>query len=93
MKKTSWFAKLLGQEQKTPSAHLAKDRLTVLIASDNNQLKRRLTQDCIDKMKREIADVVGRYVSGVMIEDIDINHHKEDMMDVLQMSINLPDVK
>lgn len=93
MKKQSWFSRLLGQNSGPTSAEIAKNRLTVLVASDDNQLKIRLTQDRIDKMKREIADVVSRYVSGVQIEDIDINHCKEDSMDVLQMNINLPDHK
>lgn len=93
MKKTSWWSRLIGQDNAPTSAEIAKNRLTVLVASHDNQLKNRLTQDRIDKMKREIAEVVSKYVSGVQIDDIDINHHKENAMDVLQMSISLPEIK
>lgn len=93
MKKKSWLARLLGQDDTPTSAEIAKNRLTVLVASNDNQLKNRLTQDRIDKMKREIAEVVNKYVAGMQIDDININHRKEDTMDVLQMSINLPEVK
>lgn len=93
MKKKSWFSRLLGQDNTPSSAEIAKNRLTVLVASNDNQLKTRLTQERIDKMKREIAEVVSKYVSGVQIDDIDINHTKEESMDVLQMSISLPEKK
>ncbi|MDO4426560.1 MAG: cell division topological specificity factor MinE [Moraxella sp.] len=93
MKKKSWFSRLLGQDSGPSSAEIAKNRLTVLVASNDNQLKTRLTQERIDKMKREIAEVVSKYVSGVQIDDIDINHTKEESMDVLQMSISLPENK
>lgn len=93
MKKKSWFSRLLGQDNTPSSAEIAKNRLTVLVASNDNQLKTRLTQERIDKMKREIAEVVSKYVSGVQIDDIDINHTKEESMDVLQMSISLPENK
>lgn len=91
MKKQSWLSRLLGQSSNTPSsAEIAKDRLTVLVAS-NNQLRSRLTSERIEQMKREIADVVGKYVSGVDINAVNINHRKEESMDVLEMNISLPE--
>lgn len=89
--KKSWLARLLGQSDEPTSADIAKQRLMVVVASNDNQLRNTLTQERIDKMKREILDVVGRYVSSVQLDDIEINHRKEDAMDVLEMSINLPD--
>lgn len=89
--KKSWLARLLGHEDKPTSAEIAKQRLMVLVASDDNQLRNTLTQERIDKMKREILDIVGRYVTQVQLDDIEINHRKEDSMDVLEMSINLPE--
>ncbi len=93
MKKNTWLARLFGQDSGQSSADIAKQRLTVLVASNDKQLKSRLTQDRIDKMKREIVDVVNKYVGGVQLDDIYINHTKEDSMDILQMSINLPENK
>lgn len=90
MKKQSWFARLLGQEDRPSSAEIAKNRLTVLVAS-NDRLKTRLSQECINRMKREVAEVISRYVGGVQSDSIAIDYRKEDSIDVLQMSVNLPD--
>ncbi len=43
---------------------LPKDRLKVIVASEQG-LGRRLSQDKIDQMKKEIMQVVSRYVSSV----------------------------
>lgn len=91
--KSNWLSRLLGQSDKPSSADIAKQRLTVLVASNDNQLRDTLTQERINKMKLEILEVVGRYLSTVQLDDIEINHRKEDTMDVLEMSINLPEKK
>lgn len=91
MKKTSWFGRLFGQEDSVSSADIAKDRLKVVIASNNDRLRNRLTPDRIEKMKREILEVVNKYVSGVQIDDVNINHRHEDSIDVLEMNISLPE--
>lgn len=96
MKKTSWLSRLLGQPVGPSSADIAKDRLTVLVASGNSRLQNRLTDETIDKMKREILDVVNRYVAGVNLDDVEIKKDKSeeaDNMDILAMFINLPDKK
>ena len=46
-----------------------------------------------EKMKREILEVVNKYVNGVQIDDVNINHRSEDSLDVLEMNINLPEHK
>lgn len=94
MKKTSWFSRFLGQQNTPSSADIAKDRLTVLVASGNNRLQNRLTDETIDKMKREILDVISRYVAGVDFDDVEIKKDKSEEagnMDILAMYINLPD--
>ena len=42
-------------------------------------------------MKREILAVVNTYVSGVQIDDVNIQHHNEANMEVLEMNISLPE--
>lgn len=84
---SNWF----GTENKsTGSANTATERLKVIVASEN-RLNSRLTTDRIEKMKREILDVVNKYVNGVQIDDVNINHRHEDNLDVLEMNINLPE--
>lgn len=90
MKRNSLWDRFFGTDRGPSSADLAVDRLKVIIASDEH-LKSRLTPDRIERMKREVLEVVNKYVSGVQIDDVNISHHQENSMDVLEMSINLPE--
>lgn len=91
MKKGFW-ASLFGGNDIPSSADIAKDRLKVIVAS-SDRLNTRLTADRIEQMKREILEVVNKYVNGVQIDNVNINHHHEDHIDMLEMSISLPDRK
>lgn len=88
--KRGFWSSLFGGEQKSSSANMAAERLKVIVASEN-RLQNRLTQDRIEKMKREILAVVNTYVSGVQMDDVNIQHHAEGNMEVLEMNISLPD--
>ncbi|HBH33959.1 MAG TPA: cell division topological specificity factor MinE [Psychrobacter sp.] len=91
--KRGFWSSLFGPETKSSgSANTATERLKVIVASEN-RLNSRLTADRIEKMKREILEVVNKYVNGVQINDVNINHRHEDNLDVLEMNINLPDAK
>ncbi|WP_434353198.1 cell division topological specificity factor MinE [Psychrobacter sp. HD31] len=85
-----WSKLFGGDSQTTGSANTATERLKVIVASDD-RLNSRLTADRIEKMKREILDVVNKYVNGVEMNDVNINHRHEDNYDMLEMNINLPD--
>lgn len=92
-RKKGFWSSLFGVEPKNSgSANMATERLKVIVASEN-RLNSRLTTDRIEKMKREILEVVNKYVNGVQINDVNINHRHEDNLDVLEMNINLPDAK
>ncbi len=92
-KKKGFWSSLFGTDDSSAgSANLATERLKVIVASEN-RLNNRLTVDRIEKMKREILEVVNKYVNGVQIDDVNINHRSEDSLDVLEMNINLPEHK
>lgn len=91
MKKGFWSS-LFGNQNGSNSADIAKDRLKVIVAS-HDRLNTRLTADRIEQMKREILAVVNKYVNGVNIDDLNINHRHEDNLDMLEMNISLPDRK
>lgn len=92
MKKGFWSSLFGGSTSSQSSADIAKDRLKVIVAS-HDRLNTRLTAERIEQMKREILAVVGKYVNGVNIDDLNINHRHEDSVDVLEMNISLPDRK
>lgn len=92
-KKKGFWSNWFGSDNKnTGSANMATERLKVIVASEN-RLHSRLTTDRIEAMKREILEVVNKYVNGVQINDVNINHRHEDQLDVLEMNISLPDSK
>lgn len=82
------FDSLFGTA-KSNSANTATERLKVIVASEH-RLHNRLTPDRIEKMKREILTVVNNYVSGVQMDHVQIQHHTEDNIEVLEMNISLP---
>ena len=51
-----FWNKLFGGEDKATSAQTAKDRLKVIVASEQG-LGRRLSQDKINQMKKEILQI------------------------------------
>ena len=85
-----FWSKLFSSEEKASSAQTAKDRLKVIVASENG-LGRRLSQDKIDQMKKEIMQVVNRYVRGVDEQHIQMQVRSEANIEMLEMNINLPE--
>lgn len=85
-----FWSSLFGGENKSNSANKATERLRVIVASEN-RLNNRLTPDRIEKMKREILEVVNKYVNGVKIDDVNLQHHAEANMEVLELNISLPE--
>lgn len=89
---SGFWSKLFGGEDKPSSAQTAKDRLKVIVASEQG-LNRRLSQDKIDQMKKEILQVVNRYVRGVDEQNIQMQLRHEANIEMLEMNINLPEDK
>ena len=85
-----FWSKLFSSEEKPSSAQTAKDRLKVIVASEQG-LGKRLSQDKIDQMKKEIMQVVSRYVRGVDEQHIQMQVRSEANIEMLEMNINLPE--
>ncbi|MDO4222465.1 MAG: cell division topological specificity factor MinE [Acinetobacter sp.] len=81
---------LFSRDSKNSSAQTAKDRLKVIVASENS-LSRRISQETINQMKREIMQVINRYMRGVNEQDIQMKMHKESNTEMLEMTINFPE--
>ena len=84
------WSKLFSSDDKPTSAQTAKDRLKVIVASEQG-LGKRLSQDKIDQMKKEIMQVVNRYVRGVDEQHIQMQVRSEANIEMLEMNINLPE--
>ncbi len=79
---------LLDLFRKKPagSAQTAKERLRIIVAQERAQ---RNTPDYLPVLKREILEVIRRYVQ-VDSDAIQINVEKDDQQEVLELSISLP---
>ena len=86
----SFWSKLFSNDVKASSAQTAKDRLKVIVASEQG-LGKRLSQEKIDQMKKEIMQVVNRYVRGVDEQHIQMQVRSEANIEMLEMNINLPE--
>lgn len=84
-----FFGSLFGESDKPTSASIARDRLKVIVAT--HHLNERLPPERIDEMKKEILEVVNRYVSGIKMDDVNIHQRKENDLDILEMNVNLPE--
>ncbi len=80
-----------GNEPTKGSANKATERLKVIVASDTRTVNSQLTDATMEQMKMEILQVINKYVTGVNHNDLNINHRKEDSVDLLEMSINIPE--
>lgn len=85
-----FWSRLFSSDEKPSSAQTAKDRLKVIVASEQG-LEKRLSQDKIDQMKKEIMQVVNRYVRGVDEQHIQMQVRSEANIEMLEMNINLPE--
>ncbi|AOA59103.1 cell division topological specificity factor MinE [Acinetobacter larvae] len=85
-----FWSRLFSSDEKPSSAQTAKDRLKVIVASEQG-LGKRLSQDKIDQMKKEIMQVVNRYVRGVDEQHIQMQVRSEANIEMLEMNINLPE--
>ena len=76
--------KLLGRE--TSSANTARERLQLVLAHDRVDMSS-LTTDLLDKMRKEILDVVAKYVE-IDFDEVAVSLETEDRMTALVA--NLP---
>ncbi|TXJ06516.1 MAG: cell division topological specificity factor MinE [Acinetobacter sp.] len=85
-----WSKLFNSDEKEATSAQTAKDRLKVIVASEQG-LRLRLSQDKIEEMKKEILQIISRYVHGVDAKHIEMKVRKEANIEMLEMNINLPE--
>lgn len=78
------FNSLFGKKQNT--ANLAKDRLSVLIAS--NRQNQGPASDFIPQMREEILAVIAKYVA-IDRDSVKVTNSRNDGIDVLEIELSL----
>ena len=77
---------LLGQRKKK-TAHLAKDRLQILLAHERSE---RNTPEYLPKMRDEILAVIAKYVE-IDQDQLQISVDETNGFEVLELNLVLPD--
>lgn len=69
------------------SANVAKERLQILVAHDRAERHR---PPYLQKLKREILDVIGKYVD-IDPDAVSVNYEQGENHEVLELNIVLPE--
>ncbi|WP_407276653.1 cell division topological specificity factor MinE [Halothiobacillus sp. DCM-1] len=74
-----------------PTAHLAKERLQILIAHERNQGAHG-ESDYLPRLKNDLLEVIRKYV---VVDDraVQVQIERHDGMDMLELNITLPEKK
>ncbi len=78
----------LFRDQSPPSASKAKERLQIIVAREGRNSA--LSSDYLQRMQRELLDVVRKYVA-IEQDHIKVNLDREGNCEVLEVNITLPD--
>lgn len=78
---------LLRRNKKTAS--VAKDRLQIILAREHSD---RDGPDYLPALKRELLEVVSRYVS-VDVDNIQMNLERDGECEILELNIQLPEAE
>lgn len=74
-------------------ARIAKDRLKIILAHERSALSNSNRPDnWLQCLQKELMDVVAKY-ANINNDDIKINIDKQDDLELLEISISLPDDK
>ncbi len=74
-------------KKKAPSAHLAKERLKIIVEHSRADARR---PEFLNQMRKEILEVVKKYVE-IDLSDINTNIASQGDSEVLELNILLPD--
>lgn len=84
-----FFSFFVGEKKKT--ANVAKERLQIILAHERSG--RHVAQpDYLPALQRELVAVISKYIH-INPEDIKVQLDRQDNLEVLEVKIELPDVR
>ena len=76
------------RKSKKKSANLAKERLQIIVAHQRNE---RNTPNYLPQMKKDILEVIRKYVE-IDVEQVSVQlEQKDDELSVLELNVTLPE--
>ena len=85
----SFFSFFVGEKKK--SASVAKERLQIILAHERSG-RNAAEPDYLPALQRELIAVISKYIK-INAEDIKVNLERQDNLEVLEVKIELPDVR
>jgi cell division topological specificity factor len=85
----SFLSFLLGEKKKTAS--VAKERLQIILAHERSG-RNAAQPDYLPALQRDLMAVISKYIK-IDLQDIKVNLEKQDNLEVLEVKIELPDLK
>ncbi len=80
---------LLGEKKKTAS--VAKERLQIILAHERSG-RHAAEPDYLPELQRELLAVIGKYIK-IDPEDIKVHLERQDNLEVLEVKIELPEMR
>ncbi|MFT4928551.1 MAG: cell division topological specificity factor [Phenylobacterium sp.] len=78
------------RKPKKQTANLAKERLQIIVAHQRSQ-RNSNTPDYLPQMKKDILDVIRKYVE-IDIDQVSVQlEQKDDSLSVLELNVTLPE--
>jgi cell division topological specificity factor len=85
----SFFSFFAGEKKK--SASVAKERLQIILAHERSG-RNAAEPDYLPALQRELIAVISKYVK-INPADIKVNLERQDNLEVLEVKIELPDLR
>ena len=85
----SFLSFLLGEKKKTAS--VAKERLVMMLAHERGG-RNASDPDYLPALRRELIDVICKYVK-IDPNDVKLNMERQDNLEVLEVKIELPELR
>ena len=85
----SFLSFLLGEKKKTAS--VAKERLQIILAHERSG-RNASEPDYLQDLQRDLIAVISKYIK-INPNDIKVMMERQDNLDVLEVKIELPDVR
>ena len=85
----SFLTFFLGEKKKTAS--VAKERLQIILAHERSG-RNAATPDYLPDLQRELMAVISKYVK-INLADIKVNLERQGNLEVLEVKIELPEVR
>jgi cell division topological specificity factor len=78
---------LINYFRRKKTAHIAKDRLQIIIAQERSETT---STDFLPMLRKEILEVVAKYTK-IDVSKVNVDLHRKDNSSILELNVLLPE--